>query len=668
VSDPKQAVGAPAVFGPEVDEDLSSPVAAVFPAGWEPQQDALSEDDLWELTYEDPGTDMTPARLDALLAQLPPELLDDPEMDGDGDDPPEVAGLLGLMPRGMIAGGGFDAGGVGDRLPPGVALTALASRTWDAGLQRLNDDELVGLALAWRRLQSWAGAGELAAVAGLARRRERQAAAAGDPGIADHLGDELAMAMTLTGRASAALLDFAAALATLPATKAALAAGGIDRVKAHVITEELSGLSRPLAARVETQVLGNAGRQTTSQLRAAAKRAVLKADPAAARRRHDAARRQARVEVWHEPSGTATLAGRDLPPAEVLAADQRITTLAKRLKASGHDGTLNQLRAQVYTALLLGHPTGDPTTPPAPGPVGATTPPPARPGTQPEDPGGAGPSSDEPTSSSATTRPATDPARGGTGAASGHPEPAGPAGLRGSVNLTLPLATWLGTSDSPGELAGLGPILADDARALAHALATRPGNRWCLTITGRGGQAIAHGCTSTNGSREDPTGRNGPCGDGGGNGGGGSGGGRRRTRQDRAGQTSTGPPGTLTVSTPAGPLTITVSPLAVGICTHQRETLAYHPTAGLRHALHIRQRTCSAPGCRRHATSCDLDHTTPYANGGRTCECGLAPLCRRHHRAKQTHGWTLRQPQPGVLIWQLPHGRTHRVEPDPYFD
>lgn len=42
------------------------------------------------------------------------------------------------------------------------------------------------------------------------------------------------------------------------------------------------------------------------------------------------------------------------------------------------------------------------------------------------------------------------------------------------------------------------------------------------------------------------------------------------------------------------------------------------------------------------------------------------PLCRRHHQAKQADGWRLEQPEPGVLAWTLPHGRTYTVTPEPY--
>jgi hypothetical protein len=69
----------------------------------------------------------------------------------------------------------------------------------------------------------------------------------------------------------------------------------------------------------------------------------------------------------------------------------------------------------------------------------------------------------------------------------------GPA-LTGSVNLTMPLATWLGGSTAPGDVAGFGPIPGDDARALAALVARQPGSRWCLTLTSRDGRAIGHGC------------------------------------------------------------------------------------------------------------------------------------------------------------------------------
>jgi hypothetical protein len=45
--------------------------------------------------------------------------------------------------------------------------------------------------------------------------------------------------------------------------------------------------------------------------------------------------------------------GRELPPAEVLAADQRITAWARQLRAAGLDGSMD-LRARAYLDILLG--------------------------------------------------------------------------------------------------------------------------------------------------------------------------------------------------------------------------------------------------------------------------------------------------------------------------
>ncbi len=72
-----------------------------------------------------------------------------------------------------------------------------------------------------RRLASWSAALELAAVAELAGLFRPLAATEGPPG--EHIGDEIAAALTLTARAADALLDLASALCRLPGTRAALA-------------------------------------------------------------------------------------------------------------------------------------------------------------------------------------------------------------------------------------------------------------------------------------------------------------------------------------------------------------------------------------------------------------------------------------------------------------
>lgn len=524
------------------------------------------------------------------------------------------------------AGAGFAAGGLLSRLAPGALLAGSAQNAWADGLGTLSDDALVGVLRAWRRLAAWATAGELAAVAELDRRRKAEVAAGADPQLAEHVGDELAVSLTLTTRSADALLDFACGLARLPLTRAALAAGRIDRAKALVITEGVSGLTDAHAAAVESAVIGRAPGQTSGQLRAATQRAVLAMDPAAAERRREEARKDARVEVWDERSGTAALAGRDLPPVGVLMADKRIDALARHLKAAGREETLNELRAEVYLALLLGQPVEGLNS--GETPASGTT--------------DAGSRTDQ----RDTAAPGADAV---SGTVSGQPAPPAP-GLTGSVNLTMPLATWLGASEEPGEAAGFGPVSPRDARALADLIARQPGARWCLTLTGRDGRAVAHGC-----ARAGPF----PAGHGG------------RSSGEPPWSGRDGPAGREPAAARAGPpdgwaLTVTIRPLAVGECLHERESKGYHPAPSLRHVVNVRHRTCAFPGCRNPAARCDQDHTIPHDQGGRTCECNLACLCRRHHQAKQAQGWWLDQPEPGVLIWRLPHGRSYQVEPRGY--
>ena len=111
---------------------------------------------------------------------------------------------------------------------------------------------------------------------------------------------------------------------------------------------------------------------------------------------------------------------------------------------------------------------------------------------------------------------------------------------------------------------------------------------------------------------------------------------------------------------------LTFTTLQTRDCTHPRESRGYQPSRALRHLIEIRNPACTAPGCRRAATRCDLDHVTPYHHGGRTCECNLGPACRHDHQTKQTPGWTLTTPSPGTLTWTTPGNRTHTTTPAHY--
>jgi hypothetical protein len=206
---------------------------------------------------------------------------------------------------------------------------------------------------------------------------------------------------------------------------------------------------------------------------------------------------------------------------------------------------------------------------------------------------------------------------------------AGPAAGRG-LGLGSPAPGGCGArwSASPGEVAGYGPLDATDCRALATVLAADSGTRWCVTITGPDGRAVGHGCAKAGPGEAPSLPRPGePCG---------------RWPGSRPGA-APGPPSPAPGPDPPRPAPgpprpppqasawlagITLAWLESGQCTHQRETPSYRPSDLLRHLVQIRQVTCTAPGCRCPATSADFEHTIPYAQGGRTCECNGGPTCK----------------------------------------
>jgi hypothetical protein len=525
----------------------------------------------------------------------------------------------GWWDRAAGDGAGFASGGAADALPPGSVLDGLAADVHEAGLGRLTDDELVGVLRAGRRLESWSAWLTLSAAGELIGRRLAEEAG-GQAGAAEHADAEVAAALTLTGRSADRLLDLALSLRRLPLTARMLAAGAIDLPRAMVIADEVTGLGDEHLAAVEQQVLARAADRTTTRLRAATRRAVHAADPTALRRRQEQAQRGARVERWAEPAGTVALAGRDLPPVEALAADAHLSELARALRAAGMTGTVDQLRARAFLTLLSGQP------------VTSLLPPAGRSSGVPGTPDPLG----DPASCGGPA-PSDGPAPPGGRPASGGPASLGLPGLTGTINLTMPLSTWLGLSQSPGEVSGFGVLGADDCRQLGRVMGADLHTRWCLTLTGTDARPLAHGCARPGRGLRGPP-----------------------------GATARPPPvgaGPLPADTDAWVARIPLEWLETGECSHRRESASYRPPPSLQHLIRIRQQMCAYPGCGRAARRCDLDHTIPYHRGGRTCECNLAPLCRKHHQAKQTQGWTLEQPQPGVLVWTTPSGRSYTTHP-----
>ena len=483
---------------------------------------------------------------------------------------------------------GFAAGGTFDTLAPGPELAHSITAT-DAARSELGESALIGVLCAWQRLAAWAQAGQAATLMTLACRRETQALELRRPSLAEHVSDEVAAALRLTCRSANQLLATASGLSRLPDVHAALTRGEIDWQKACLFVDLVSGLPDDVARAIASSVLGRADSMTSGQLRAALTRAVMAYDPEAAERRREEARVDSGVHIWTETSGNAALVGRELRPSEVVTANEFLSAHARWLKSHGVDGSVDQLRAAVFVALLNGRSVESLVPSQIPGPT-------------PTDGGACRPDA------------AANAGMAGAGAA-----------MTGTINLTMPFSAWLGSSGDPGELAGYGPVDAATCRQLADAMAD--GARWCLTLTDSTGRAAAHACA-----------RKGP--------------GRSRDR-------CTGIRWTQELKN-------RLQLLETAPCGHARQSESYKPPGSLRHLVEIRQRTCSFPGCRRAARRCDLDHTTPFDLGGLTCECNLAPLCRRHHQAKQTHCWRLTQPQPGRMMWRLPSGRIYQTTADPY--
>jgi hypothetical protein len=289
------------------------------------------------------------------------------------------------------------AGSMVEEMRPGPELAQ-----WLAAAKpgELNGFSLAGAAAAARRLASWAQARELAAVAEIAARAAVRddsvpvGPSGGPARVPDDAADEVALALCMSRFAAAWWTTTAITLAwRLPNTLDALRAGTIDLSRAKLIAEATSLLDDGAARAVEDRVLPSAGQQTLGQLRAALRRAVISVDPCGAERRRQEAERRARVGLYGDEEGTATLSGQNLPGAQSAAAMARISALAQAMKSAGIEGGIDLLRAQAFLGLLLGT---LPLIPPSSNPAdpGPANPSPADPGPEepgPDDPGQADP-------------------------------------------------------------------------------------------------------------------------------------------------------------------------------------------------------------------------------------------------------------------------------------
>ena len=534
----------------------------------------------------------------------------DPELDGPGVAPapagPEVAvpGHLGAT-RPLFA-----QDGAGDVMRPVPFLAALTEHAV-ADVADLSDAELIGVLRATQRQIAREQYKQVLAAAEFGRRRRAAfegALAAGVPtgcAAGGFPGEELAIELTVSRAEAGHLIDDAIDLtARLPRTLAGMGVGLIDADRAGWIAFYTRSLDPADAARADEVLAGDAPDLRAEQVARKAAALEMKLNPEAVKARREQAKRAGqRIEVRREASGNASLAGRELDTAEVLASKAYLDAIAGRLRGSGMEGSLDRLRALALTDLTQGR---DPLDRVIPAPVSDHAPgsPPGPPPARPDAPG---------------------------------PVPA-------LINLIVPADTLLGLSAAPAQAGGWGLLDAGNARTLVTAAAGHPRTRWCVTLTGHDGTALAHGCAR------------GP---------------RPRLLHDLEPQPPPAQPAS-TAQARAAQLTellrrlnITFTPIARRTSDHAQPETGYVPSRRLRHLVRARSATCDAPGCQNPAVSTDLDHTLAWPDGP-TSQSNLAPRCRTHHRAKQAPDWKVEQLAPGVTRWTLPSGRTHLTTPTKY--
>jgi hypothetical protein len=490
-----------------------------------------------------------------------------------------------------------------------------------------------------------------------------------------------------------------------------MAAGAIDRDRARAISNATLRLPGDLAAEADKILAEAAPEMRLADLQQKAARLEARLDPEGVARRKDEARRDRRVELRREDSGAACLSGRELDPAEALAGKASIDAEAVRLRNAGLPGTLAQIRAAILIDRIHQRSPWDRLAPPPREPEPET-------GGEPDDDPGpdeddafdsaddafdsaddafdsaddaddraddddreddaddrgdyadyAFDSADDDPEDYADGRADDDPEDYADDREDGADEPEAqadeedegrPAGVDGPppgspfdqsgrktplpalINITIPAGTLLGWSNAPADIGTWGLMDAGTARDLIEAASHHPRTRWCYTLTGPDGQATAHACAR--GTRPwipPPPGRDGH---------------------------SPGVPGGPDLARLAellARLNATPEPIAQGTCDHRHREDRYIPSRKLKHLIRARTARCCAPGCGAQAITSEIDHTVPHPAGS-TCQCNLAPACKRHHLAKHAPGWNLEQPEPGVMRWTTPSGRTYTTHPTEY--
>ena len=275
-----------------------------------------------------------------------------------GDTPRQDDGLPAL-PAGFARGGAQAVAAPSAALAAALETAAGPEDTYDGA----DVDALIGIARQWAAIESWAAAGQLAALRAMTRENsDGEPLLRRRPGLPegwdDSLNYEIAAALAMGPVSAQNLAGLAWTLGTrLPGIGRLLADGTLTRSKAKLVAQTFEPLDEDEAARAEALVLGELAGKTYPQVQQLAWRAAIAVAPDVAERRRTAAERdQARVTVFREESGAVGLSGRDLPAAQALSGHANVVARAALYEASGAfpGQATSRLQALAYLHLLNG--------------------------------------------------------------------------------------------------------------------------------------------------------------------------------------------------------------------------------------------------------------------------------------------------------------------------
>lgn len=139
----------------------------------------------------------------------------------------------------------------------------------------------------------------------------------------------------------------------LPQVLDALLRGRIDLRRARVMVAATSHVSESIARTAIDMVMDDAPGLTTGQLKARLRKLCIDADPDTAHDLYEMSVADRRLVIEANDTGTANLMGLDLAPHVAMSIKTWIHRQAIKLKNLGDTRTMDQIRADIYTDLLL---------------------------------------------------------------------------------------------------------------------------------------------------------------------------------------------------------------------------------------------------------------------------------------------------------------------------